>query len=101
MKALLFVPLGLLILCLAGSSERNKTEDISSKATKKPSGELFDNDDLLNIKLTGNVRDAFNDRSDKPKYQSFSLYYTSPAGTEARAPVRLRTRGHFRKDKSN
>lgn len=103
MKALLFAPIGLLILGLAGSSYYvNKEESISKLRTiKLPLKELFDSDELLNIKFMGNVRDALNDRSEKPKYYSFSLYYTSGDGTEARTAVRIRTRGHFRKDKSN
>jgi hypothetical protein len=103
MKALLFAPLGLLILGLtAPFSYKSEGEDISrSQLAKLPPKELFDSDELLNIKFTGNVRDALNDRSDKPKYYSFSLYYPSADGAEARTAVRIRTRGHFRKDKSN
>jgi hypothetical protein len=104
MKTLLFAPLSLLLLGIQ-SSPTNKDIIYSTAAIAGVSPivlaeELFDKDDLLNIKLTGNVRDAFNDRSAKPKYYSFSLYYTTDGG-EARTAVRIRTRGHFRKDKSN
>ena len=75
--------------------------DKFSEELLSPEKELFDSDDLLNIKLTGNVRDAFGDRSSKPKYYSFSLYYQDAGESERRAPVRVRTRGHFRREKSN
>lgn len=104
MKALLFAPLGLLLLGIQDSSvdKSNKNADklITGVSSIAFIEDLFDKDDLLNIKLTGNVRDAFNDRSAKPKYYSFSLYYTTGGG-EAKTTVRIRTRGHFRKDKSN
>jgi len=103
MKALLFAPLGLLIIGLARySAENGRVKEISkTQPVKHSTNELFDSDELLNIKFTGNVRDAFNDRSEKPKYQTFSLYYPSSDGSQARTTVRVRTRGHFRKDKSN
>lgn len=104
MRALLFAPLGLFLLGLQGSSVDNSFNTAySSPGLSQPGTlqELFESDDLLNIKFTGNVRDALNDRSVKPKYHSFSLYYPSTGGNEARTAVRIRTRGHFRKGKSN
>src|SRR5262245_49487302 len=95
MKALLILPLCLLLNSVPG------VPDESSLKSRVPK-ELFDSDELLNVKLTGNVRDAFGDRSNKPKYHAFSLYYQLTAGeSELRVPVKIRTRGHFRKDKSN
>ncbi len=105
MKALLLAPLSLLLLGLAGTTHNSSNFKANDSSIESPQPvflkELFDSDELLNIKLTGNVRDALNDRSSKPKYQSFSLYYPSADGSEARTSVRARTRGHFRKDKSN
>lgn len=94
MKALLILPLCLLLNSVP------EVPDNSSAKENLPK-ELFDSDELLNIKLTGNVRDAFGDRSSKPKYHAFSLYYQPTGESEMRTSVRIRTRGHFRKDKSN
>jgi hypothetical protein len=101
MKALIFLPLCLLLYPTGhpGNTDNNGKETISIPAP--PGKELFDSDELLSIKLTGNVRDAFGDRSAKPKYFPFSLYYQPAGEQELRTPVRIRTRGHFRKMKSN
>ncbi len=101
MKAILFIPLCLLLFYQPEATHKSP-ESVSDNSfvSSIPGKELFDSDDLLTIKLTGNVRDAFADRSAKPKYYTFSLYYQSD-GADTRTPVRIRTRGHFRRIKSN
>ncbi len=104
MKSLLFITLPLWILLPA---HRKKSIDVSvhgkSQETSmiNPEKDLFASEDVLQIKLTGNVRDALGDRSKNPAYYNFSIVYQQENGTEASAPVRVKTRGNFRKDKSN
>src|SRR5262245_21833582 len=100
MKALYFAPVFLLFFFSLAPKHYSPPEEKTFFSGEKTGTELFDSEDLLNIKLTGNVRDAFGDRSAKPKYFSFSLYYQGE-GSELRTPVRIKTRGHFRRDKSN
>ncbi len=104
MKSLLLITLPVLFFLPA---HRNETRDVSglSKSqqtvTVNPEKDLFSSEEVLQIKLTGNVRDALGDRSKDPKYFNFSIVYQQESGTEASAPVRVKTRGNFRKDKSN
>ncbi len=104
MKSLILTPLSALFFLPLHLSN---TKSISGRhITEKPvmanaEKDLFSSDEVLQIKLTGNVRDALGDRSKNPKYYDFSVVYQEENGTEASAPVRVRTRGHFRKDKSN
>lgn len=71
----------------------------SQKATSPKN--LFDSEDVLNIKLTGDIRSLVNDRGDNPKYHSLALSYTGADSNKFSIPVRIRTRGHFRKEKGN
>jgi len=72
-----------------------------SSAQVSTSNELFDSDELLNIKLSGNLRALLNDRGDNPQYHSLNLSYLKKDSSEVLMPVNVKTRGHFRKDKAN
>jgi hypothetical protein len=63
--------------------------------------ELFDSDELLNIKLSGNIRAALNDRGDNPQYHLLNLSYSGEDSSEISISVNVKTRGHFRKNKAN
>ena len=62
---------------------------------------LFDSDTIINITLKGNTRDLLNDRVGEPKYFSFTLSYRGEDSSEISIPVNVKTRGHFRRLKSN
>lgn len=63
---------------------------------------LFESDDVLQIKLTGNLKELLNDRgSTVPRLFPFRFSYTSEQGTETVMPVEVRTRGHFRRMREN
>ncbi|MES1221984.1 MAG: hypothetical protein ABUT20_41185 [Bacteroidota bacterium] len=62
---------------------------------------LFDNDETLNITLKGNTRAVLNDRGDDSPYRPLVLSYFTKDSNEISIPVNVKTRGHFRKDKSN
>lgn len=59
--------------------------------------ELFSNNDVLNIKLTGQLRDLFNDRGDNAKYHDLTVSYTSSDGKIISNPAKAKTRGNFRR----
>lgn len=63
--------------------------------------DLFGNDEVLNIKLSGNTRAVLNDRGDDPKYHPLTLSYLTIDSNEISLPVNVKTRGHFRKDRAN
>ena len=47
------------------------------------------------------MRDLLDDRGDDPGYHPFTISYLSKDSTEIATPVKIKTRGHFRKDKEN
>ena len=63
--------------------------------------DLFESDEILSIKLTGNIRELVNDRGDKPKYHPIKLSYRGKDSNEINLPVQMKTRGHFRKLREN
>lgn len=58
---------------------------------------LFDADEVLNIKLTGDLRELFNDRGEKVKYHKIAISYTAADSSPISIAVEAKTRGHFRK----
>jgi hypothetical protein len=64
------------------------------------SKDLFENDEVLSIKLTGDIRELINDREEKAKYHSLIFSYKTDS-SEVSFPVEARTRGHFRKEAGN
>ncbi len=62
---------------------------------------LFKTDEILSLKLTGAIRTALNDRDKDPKYHPLLLSYTTADSNKIAIPVKVKTRGHFRKERSN
>lgn len=62
---------------------------------------LFETDELLPIKITGKLSDVLNDRGDNSQYHPLTFSYFTKDSTEISMPVKIKTRGHFRKDKAN
>jgi hypothetical protein len=76
-------------------------QTVSSVQTNFSSKELFGNDEVLDIKLSGNIRAVLNDRGDNSQYHSLSFSYFEKDSNEVSMPMNIKTRGHFRKDKGN
>jgi hypothetical protein len=69
---------------------------------KSPSKKgLFETDEVLNIRLTGNIRELMNDRVDNPKSYPLILSYKGEDGKEGSLRIQAKTRGHFRKTMGN
>src|SRR5262245_52473933 len=62
---------------------------------------LFESDEPLQIKLTGRINEVLTDRDENSKYHPFCFSYVKKDSNEETLPVRVKTRGHFRKDKAN
>jgi hypothetical protein len=62
---------------------------------------LFSTDEVLNITLTGNIRELLNDRSDDAKYHDVNISYIGKDSIEISIRAEAKTRGHFRKLKEN
>jgi hypothetical protein len=70
-------------------------------ATKAAPAGLFDSDEILEIKLSGNVRGLFNDRGDAAPYRPMVLSYKGADSNEVIINIRAKTRGNFRRKKEN
>jgi len=62
---------------------------------------LFESDKVLEITLTGNVKDLLNDRGDNPQLHPITVVYKGDDSSEVAIPAEGRTRGHFRKLREN
>jgi len=62
---------------------------------------LFESEEVLTLKLRGDIRDLLNSRSGKPKSFSISLSYFKEDSTEVVLPIKARTRGNFRRKREN
>jgi len=62
--------------------------------------DLFDTDELLEFNLRGDMKTVFKDRGEDSEYHPATLQYSANEET-VNIPVRIKTRGHFRKISSN
>ncbi|MEO7393677.1 MAG: hypothetical protein ABIU11_01980 [Chitinophagaceae bacterium] len=62
---------------------------------------LFDTDEVLEITLSGTIREALNDRTGIPKKYAAVLSYNKEDNSIINTPVELQTRGNFRRMKEN
>jgi hypothetical protein len=61
---------------------------------------LFDSDQVMEFTLRGDLKTLFKDRGDDSKYYKATLHYTADQGA-VDIPIRIKTRGHFRKQSGN
>ncbi len=63
---------------------------------------LFDSDEILDITLSGKIRELLNDRTSKePQYFPLLLEYRADDSSVVSIPIEAKTRGHFRRLKEN
>ena len=68
-------------------------------AGSQPAG-LFDSDEVMEFTLRGDLNSVFKDRGDDSRYHPATIQYTVN-GNEIEIPLKLKTRGHFRKMNAN
>lgn len=93
-----------MVWCCLVVPEASRSQPLSLPDTVQPensSKSLFESNDVLNVKITGNVAELVNDRGEKPQYHELSLSFYKQDNSEVPIPVKIKTRGHFRKDKTN
>lgn len=59
--------------------------------------ELFENSEVLNLKLSGSLRELYNDRDDNARYHEITISYQDKEGKTISIPARAKTRGNFRR----
>ena len=60
--------------------------------------DLFQSDEILEISLKGDARSLFSNTKGEPIYFDFLLYDKDTLGEKQEIPLRVRTRGHFRRE---
>ncbi len=63
--------------------------------------DLFDSDEVLNVKLSGKIRTLFNDRAENGAYHPLVLTYKGADSNAVTINLRGKTRGNFRRQKNN
>lgn len=88
--------------CILLTGFKNGSVGKTTDAVQDTIAGLFDSDEVIQIKLTGKVKELLNDReSAEPVAFPFSLSYSNAQGTETNLPVNIKTRGHFRRIREN
>jgi len=89
-----------LLIPVTGNSQLQNASSSSVQPTNLQKG-LFDSDDVLNIKLSGNIRAVLNDRGNDPQYHPLDFSWFTKDSSEVSMLMNIKTRGHFRRDKAN
>jgi hypothetical protein len=76
---------------------RLKLEWTAYQPANLKASKLFNTDEVLNIKLSGSLREIFSDRAEKVKYHPISFSYAAIDSSEVTISAEAKTRGHFRK----
>jgi hypothetical protein len=71
-----------------------------TQTAKTPGTGLFDNDSVLKITLSGDLRDLMTDKGENPRNHPVTISYLQDA-KEISVNAEARTRGHFRKTMGN
>jgi len=79
----------------------SQTKMAATSIVNQQNGGLFEKDEVLDITLSGNVRDLLYDRYDNAKSHPMQLLYLNDDSTQISLKTQMKTRGHFRKLKEN
>lgn len=96
-----FVRYGMILLSLLLSF--TGTAQVVADVTEIPpqAAELFASNELLDLTLKGDTRALFRDRSDQSSYHKMTLSYTATGGNPVELPLKVKTRGNFRRQREN
>lgn len=90
-----------LVFLLSGNMPAKPDYSVPVIQQRYTSNELFEKEDVLVVKISGNVRDLFSDRGETPAYHPITLSYKINDTSAISIPLKARTRGNFRKRKEN
>ncbi len=97
---LLLVLFAALIYCFITPPKVNAqaVTEVSNSAKSKG---IFETDSVLELRISGPVRDLLSDRESASPYHNFNISYHDASGKEIMVAAEIKTRGHFRKMKEN
>jgi hypothetical protein len=98
-----FILLGFILAIISFKGISQSSSASSAPAASQPSEtqNLFGSDDILNITLQGDVRALLNNRTGEAKYFPMIIRYSGNGVFEDSLSINVKTRGHFRRIKSN
>jgi hypothetical protein len=94
LKSITFAVMTSMLLCFQGGK-------CSAQSQGYHSDRLFDSDDVLNIRLSGDIRSLVKDRSNDMEYHDITLSYKGNDSAMVSIPIRSKTRGHYRRTQGN
>ena len=83
-------------LTLSAQVETNNSDSVSEVEKATP---LFHSEDILHLKLTGNLNNLFRDIGENNSYHPILLQYAEADSSQVAIPIGVRTRGHYRRQK--
>ncbi len=89
----------LVLICPINSFSRLHAQDVSSY-TGEPPMPLFQSDETLFLTLSMDIKKVCRDREEEESHPA-EISYTDQEGNEITLPIKVRVRGHFRKDPVN
>lgn len=100
MKKSIFSVCIVLIFSVAGKCQAIANHQVSTIISSADTS-LFDSDKILEITLKGNIGALLKSREGKSKYFSMAFTYKNGDGSDVAVPIQVKTRGHFRREKTN
>jgi hypothetical protein len=98
LKTLSLIVIVLIISGPAKTQAQDKSGNFPKTENREDTIPLFNSDEVMNFRLKGNLGALFSDISEDNSYHPFILQYSD--GAENRTlSLRIRTRGHFRRQK--
>jgi hypothetical protein len=102
MKKFIFFCLIFFCLFFQGKAQLgNSSAPVINDSLDSLKENLFESDKILDITLKGNIHELLNDRSGNGKYYAMILSYKSQDSIETDQAINVKTRGHFRLQKTN
>jgi hypothetical protein len=94
---LLFISLLFSILCTAQAIAVSSLPPDSLTSKKG----LFESSEILHVTMKGDFRKILNNREGEAKYYPVSLTFSDENNKAVSIPIKVKTRGHFRRERSN
>jgi len=80
-------------------SAQVETDNSNAVSEVEKATPLFHSEDIVHIKLTGNLTELFRDIGENNSYHPILLQYPGADSSQVDIPIRVKTRGHYRKEK--
>lgn len=100
MKKIIFLNLRFLLFLFTGQCQTTANSRTSAVNSYQANKNLFDDDGILDITVKGNIRKLLDDRQGKAINFPMTLTYKEGV-SEKTIPIKIKTRGHFRRIKVN